>query len=184
MAACPVLHVVAEGDVLPLRVDALSTRATSVVEVVPGVPSPTIPTQLYEPRPDLFWRRVDRDGHRRAPLTVGDQVGTGIRPRNFLIGRAPAHEPRAHPGSIDDGCRCRPGHTCDFASECHTTSIGGSAPPHKRPTSRALCPPSATRPQPDRSGHKQRRSVGAAPSARAARLQLPGKQRTKRTLVE
>ena len=46
---------------------------------------PTIPAQLYQPRPDPIWRSVDRDGHRRAPFTVGDQVGTGIRLSDFLI---------------------------------------------------------------------------------------------------
>jgi hypothetical protein len=91
MSACPVLDVVADADVLPLRVDRLGTWAAGVVQVVPGVPPPTVPAQLDEPRPDLIRRSVDRDGHRCAPFPVGYQVLTGIRPGDFLIGRAPAH---------------------------------------------------------------------------------------------
>ena len=114
---CPVLHVVTEGEVLPLRVDFCGTWATAVVEAVPGVPTPTVTAHLDQPWPDLIRRRVDRDGHRCRPLAVGDQLGTGIRPGNFFIACAPAHELRAHPACIDD-C-CRPGHTRDLASECH-----------------------------------------------------------------
>jgi hypothetical protein len=102
--------------------------------------------RLDEPWPHLIRWRVDRDGHRRTPLAVGDQVGTRIRSSDFLIACAPAHEPRAHPDSIDDSCQ--PGHTRDLASECHMTSIGGCALPRKGTTSRPLGAPRDT-PEPD-----------------------------------
>jgi hypothetical protein len=100
VAARPVLHVVADGEVLPLWVDSVGTWTTGVVEVVPGVPAATIPAHLDKPRPDLIRWCVDCDSHRRAPFAVGDQSGTGIRPGDFLIGCAPAHEPRTDPPSI------------------------------------------------------------------------------------
>ena len=128
---------------LPLRVDCSRTWAAGVVEAVPGVPPSTIPAQLDEPRPDLIWRSVDRDGHRRAAFTARDQIGTGIRPGNFLIGRAPAHQPRAYPGSVDDSCR--PGDTDDLASRRHTRSLGevcqalqGTTFPRRPPLESAL----------------------------------------------
>jgi hypothetical protein len=56
---CRVLHVVAEGEVLPLRVDLPGTWAAAVVEAVPGVPAPAVPPYLDQPRPrlDLAARR-------------------------------------------------------------------------------------------------------------------------------
>src|SRR5436190_5202115 len=56
---CPVLHVVAEGEVLPFLVDFCGTGPTAVVEAIPGVPPPTVTTHLDQPGPDLIWRRVD-----------------------------------------------------------------------------------------------------------------------------
>jgi hypothetical protein len=123
MAACPVLHVVADGEDLPLRVDSLGTRATAVVQVVPGIPAPTIPAHLDQPWPDLIRRCVDCDGHRRPPVALGDHLGTGIWPGDFLIGCTPVHEPRAYPRSIYDCC-CG-SHGCDSASELHTASVRG-----------------------------------------------------------
>src|SRR5664280_510280 len=119
---CPILHVVAEGQVLPLGVDFLGTGPTPVVEAVPGVPAAAIAAHLDKPRPDLIRWRLDRDGHRRPPLALGDQVGAGIRPSDFIIGCAPAPEPRAHPGSMDDWRHDR--RTGGLAAECHMASLG------------------------------------------------------------
>ena len=80
VAACPVLHGVAEGEVLPLGVNSVGTWATGVVQVVPGVPFPTIPAQLYQPRPDLIWRGVDRDGDRPGPSPSGTRSAPGYGP--------------------------------------------------------------------------------------------------------
>src|SRR5205823_8114976 len=46
---------------------------------------------------------------------------------DLLIGCAPAHKPRTHPYRIDQSCR--PGYTNDLASNCHATTVGGSARP-------------------------------------------------------
>src|SRR5215211_2724739 len=119
--ACPVLHMVADGEVLPLGMHPLGAWTTGVVKVVPGVPPSTIPTHLDQPRPDLIRWCVDCDGHRRP---VGYQPGTGVRPGDFLIGCAPAHEPRAHPASITD--RCHGGHRRDPNYQLHTANVRGS----------------------------------------------------------
>jgi hypothetical protein len=90
----------------PVRVDILDVDAGSGEFVILAL---------------IRWR-LDRDGHSRAPLAVGDELGTGIRPSDLLIGCAPAPETRAHPRSIDDCCRaCR---TSGLASDCHETSVG------------------------------------------------------------
>jgi hypothetical protein len=103
-------------------VDLLGTGPTPVVESVPGVPTAAITAHLDKPRPDLIRGRLDRDGHRRPPLAPGDQVGARIGPSDFIIGCAPAPEPRAQPNSKNDGSRA--GRTRDLASECHITSVG------------------------------------------------------------
>ena len=94
-----------DGEVLPFRMHSLGAWTTGVVEVVPGVPASTIPAHLDQPRPDPIRWCVDCDGHRRSSFAIGDQPVTGVRPGDFLIGCAPAHEPRAHPPSITDRCR-------------------------------------------------------------------------------
>src|SRR5664279_791810 len=119
---CPILHLVAECQVLPLGVDLLGTGPTAVVESVPGVPTAAITAHLDEPRPDLIRWRLNRDGHRRPPLALGDQIGTGIRRSDFIIGCTPAPKPRAHPSSISNchqGCR-----TSSLAPERHMASLG------------------------------------------------------------
>jgi hypothetical protein len=93
----------------------------------PRSTAPTVTAHLGQPRPDLIRRRGDRDGHRGRPLAVGDELGTGIGPGDLLIGCAPAHKPRTHPYCIDQSCR--PGYTNDLASNCHATTVGGSARP-------------------------------------------------------
>jgi hypothetical protein len=103
---------------------SLDAWTTGVVEVVPGVPPATISAHLGQPRPDLIRWCVDCDGHRRSSFAIGNQPGAGVRPGDFLIGCAPAHEPRAHPASVDDCCRgC---HGCDPAYQLHTPSVRGS----------------------------------------------------------
>ena len=100
-----ILHVVADGKVLPLRVDFPGAWVAAVVQAVPGVPAPAVAAHLDEPRPDLIRRCADGHGHRRRPLAAGDQFGARIRPGDFLIGCAPVHEPGAYPRCIDDlGC--------------------------------------------------------------------------------
>jgi hypothetical protein len=110
------------------------TRPAAVVEAVPGVPAPAVTPHLDQPRPDLIGRRVDGDGHRRRPLAVGDELGTGIRAGDLRIGCAPTHEPRTHPGCVDDSRRAS--HASDAASNRHRTTVGASAGPRKGPTSR------------------------------------------------
>ena len=134
VAARPVPHEVADGEALPLRVDSSGAWTTRVVEAVPGVPAPTISAHLDQPRPDLFGRRIDGDGHRRPSRSVGDHVGAGIWPGDFLITCAPAHEPRAHKESVDGGCRH--GLTRQLPSEGHPTIVRACAQPRQRPMSR------------------------------------------------
>ena len=129
----PVLHVVAHGQVLPLRVDLLGTWTTPVVEAIPRIPTPAITAHLDKPRPDLIRWRLDRDGHRRPPLALWHQVGARIRTRDFLVGCAPAPEPRAYPNPVDDGNHARGTH--DFASESHMASVGPWMGRHQGPTS-------------------------------------------------
>jgi len=68
---------------------------------------------------------------RPDPLAVRNELGTGIHPSDFLIGCAPAHEPRAYPRRVGNFDRCHPGrdHNRGFASHCHTTTVGGAARP-------------------------------------------------------
>jgi hypothetical protein len=108
-------------------------RGAPVVEAVPGVPTATITAHLDKPRPDLIRWRLDRDGHRRRPLALREQFGARIWTRDFLVGCAPAPQPRAHPKPINDGGHRRRSH--DLASECHMASMRSCTGHHQGPMS-------------------------------------------------
>jgi hypothetical protein len=81
---------IANRDLLPFRVDLISARPGAVVKPVPAVLARPITAHLRQPRPHLRGRRVDRQGHRPAPLGPRDQIGARERRAKLLISGAPA----------------------------------------------------------------------------------------------
>ena len=132
---------VPERDVLPLRVDLLRTWAASVVEVVPGVPPATSPPsctshgQTWSGAASIVTAIV-------APRLHRGQGRHRDTARNFLIGRAPAHQPRTYPGAVRDGGsgpRERSwsiGRPCGERRRHRTRLTRGQRPPGPRRTAR------------------------------------------------
>lgn len=76
---------------------------------------------------------LDRDGHRRRPLTFWNMFGGRKRLGNFLVSRPPTHQPRAQRPSVENCSQTY--RTGGPASGGHVISVIGRARHHKRPTS-------------------------------------------------
>src|SRR5581483_12439508 len=106
--------------------DRGGTRATTVVEAVPGVPASTVASHLHEPGPDLFAPNVDRHGHRGRALAFGNQVRARIGPAHLLLGCTPVGESRTDREPVHR--LGQPGRLCQPALNCHTANADAYLP--------------------------------------------------------